>query len=97
MPLSLIYTDFSHFGIYLFKEKGIGSVINNLIDQGFLIQINNEYLEITAKGKYMYNNLYSKPLLDDVRDPFDFFFEQNYEFDSLKYRKQDLLQKYSNN
>ncbi|MFX1309070.1 MAG: cation transporter [Promethearchaeota archaeon] len=91
-----IYTDFSHFGIYLFIEKGIGFVINNLIDQGFLIQINNEYLEITAKGKYMYNNLYSKPLLDDVRDPFDFFFEQNYEFDSLKYRKQDLLGKYSN-
>ena len=89
-----IYTEFSHFGLYLFKEKGIGSIIKNLLDQEFIIQKNGEDLKITAKGKYMYTNLYSKPLLDDVRDPFDFFFEQNYEFDSLKYRKQELLENY---
>ena len=89
-----IYTEFSHFGLYLFKEKGIGLVINNLIKQGILLQKNGEFVEITAKGKYMYDTLYSKPLLDDVKDPFDFFFEQNNEFDSLKYRKQELLEKY---
>ncbi|MFX0077517.1 MAG: cation transporter, partial [Candidatus Hermodarchaeota archaeon] len=70
-----IYTEFSHFGLYLFKEKGIGSIIKNLLGDGFLIQKNGEYLKITAKGKYMHTNLYSKPLLDDIKDPFDFFFE----------------------
>ncbi|MFX1329046.1 MAG: cation transporter [Promethearchaeota archaeon] len=91
----LIYTDLSHFGLYPFKEEGISSIIHNLIDLGILIQLNGDYIKITEKGKYMYENLYSKPLLEDIRDPFDFFFEQKYDFDSLNNRKQELLDKYS--
>lgn len=93
----LIYTDLSHFGLYLFNEEGIGSIIHNLIDLDVLIQFNGDNIKITEKGNYMYENLYSKPLLDDIQDPFDFFFEQNYDFDSLKYRRQELLENYSRN
>jgi len=93
----LIYTDLSHFGLYLFKEEGIISIINNLIDLGLLSQSNGENVKITEKGEYLYENLYSKPLLDDIKDPFDFFFEQKYDFDSLKNRKQVLLEKYPKN
>jgi len=92
-----IYTDFSNFGLYLFKVKGIHSIINELIDNELLTKSNEGAIKITQKSKFMFDNLYSKPLLDDVKDPFDFFFEQKYDFDSLKYRKQDLLEKYSNN
>ncbi len=93
----LIYTDLSHFGLYLFKEEGIGSIIHSLIDLDVLIQFNGDNIKITEKGNYMYENLYSKPLLDDIQDPFDFFFEQNYDFDSLRHRKQELLENYSKN
>ncbi len=93
----LIYTDLSHFGLYRFKEKGISSIIQNLIDLGISIQFNGDNIKITEKGIYMYENLYSKPLLDDIRDPFDFFFEQKYDFDSLNHRKQELLENYSRN
>jgi len=93
----LIYTDLSHFGLYLFKEEGIISIINNLIDLGLLSQSNGENVKITEKGEYLYENLYSKPLLDDIKDHFDFFFEQKYDFDSLKNRKQVLLEKYPKN
>ncbi len=93
----LIYTELSHFGLYSFKEEGIGSIIYNLIDIGILIQINDDNINITEKGNYMYENLYSKPLLDDIKDPFDFFFEQKYDFDSIKNRKQELLENYSRN
>ena len=55
---------------------------------------NRNTVNLTEKGKYMYENFYSKPLLDNIKDPFDFFFEQNYDFDSLKYRKQEILEKY---
>ncbi|MFX1349180.1 MAG: cation transporter [Promethearchaeota archaeon] len=90
-----IYTDLSHFGLHTFKEEGLASIINNLIDLGLLIQINSNNIKITEKGNYMYENLYSKPLLDDIKDPFDFFFEQKYDFDSLINRKQELLENYS--
>ncbi|MFX1304884.1 MAG: cation transporter [Promethearchaeota archaeon] len=93
----LIYTELSHFGLYSFKEEGIGSIIYNLIDIGILIQIDDDNINITEKGNYMYENLYSKPLLDDIKDPFDFFFEQKYDFDSIKNRKQELLENYSRN
>ncbi|MFX0178536.1 MAG: cation transporter, partial [Candidatus Hodarchaeota archaeon] len=93
----LIYTELSHFGLYPFKEEGIDSIIYNLIDLGFLIQFNGDDIKITKKGNYMYENLYSKPLLDDIKDPFDFFFEQKYDFDSIKNRKQQLLENYSRN
>ncbi|MFW9901242.1 MAG: cation transporter [Candidatus Thorarchaeota archaeon] len=93
----LIYTDLSNFGLYIFKEEGLASVINNLIDLGLLIQINSNNIKITEKGIYMYENLYSKPLLEDIKDPFDFFFEQKYDFDSIMNRKQELLDKYSIN
>jgi len=92
-----IYTNFSNFGLYLFKVKGIQSIINELIDNDLLTQSNDGTIKITEKGNFMFENLYSKPLLDDVKDPFDFFFEQKYDFESIKYRKQDLLEKYSSN
>ncbi len=92
----LIYTDLSHFGLHTFKEEGLATIINNLIDLGILVQINSNNIKITEKGNYMYENLYSKPLLDDIKDPFDFFFEQKYDFDSLMNRKQELLEKFSN-
>ncbi|MFW9939343.1 MAG: cation transporter, partial [Candidatus Thorarchaeota archaeon] len=94
---SKIYTDFSHFGLYLFKEKGLSSIIKNLIDEDILNQQDMNFLRMTEKGKYMFDNLYSKTLLDDIKDPFDFFFEQNYNFESLKYRKQVLFEDYKEN
>ncbi len=94
---NLIYTDLSHFGLYLFKEEGLGFIIHNLIDLGVLIQNDGDNVQITEKGEYMYENLYSKPLLDDIKDPFDFFFEQKYDFDSLMNKKQELLEKYTRN
>ena len=89
-----IYTNFSYFGLYLFKEKGITSVIKNLINQGLLRMENNNTVKLTEKGKYMYEMFYSEPLMENIKDPFDFFFEQNYDFDSLRHRKLEVLQKY---
>ncbi len=51
-------------------------------------------VKMTEKGRYMYEKFYSKPLMEDIKDPFDFFFEQNYDFDSLRHRKQGILEKY---
>lgn len=88
-----IYSEFSHFGLFLFKEKGISNIINSLIDNN-LLQENHGILNVTKKGKYLYDVFYSKPLLDDIKDPFDFFFEQNYEFNTLKKRKKEILEDY---
>jgi hypothetical protein len=55
---------------------------------------NNNTVKLTEKGKYMYEMFYSEPLMENIKDPFDFFFEQNYDFDSLRHRKQEILQKY---
>ena len=88
-----IYSEFSHFGLFLFKEKGISNIINSLIDNN-LLQENHGILNVTKKGKYLYDVFYSKALLDDIKDPFDFFFEQNYEFNTLKKRKKEILEDY---
>ncbi len=89
-----IYTSFSYIGLYIFKEKGINSVVKNLINDGLLSEKKHNAIKMTIKGKYMYEKFYSEPLMEDIKDPFDFFFEQNYDFDSLRNRKQLILQKY---
>lgn len=43
---------------------------------------------------YFYEHLYSKELLKDLRDPFDFFFEQQISFDSIKLRKLEILENF---
>ena len=89
-----IYTSFSYFGLYIFKENGINSVIKTLINNDLLSEENHNMVKLTEKGKYMYEKFYSEPLMENIKDPFDFFFEQNYDFDNLRHRKQDILQKY---
>jgi hypothetical protein len=91
-----IYTSFSYFGLYIFKEHGISSVVNELIDNGILSK-HNRIIKLTEKGLYMYENFYLKPLIEDIKDPFDLFFEQNYDFDSLRHRKSEILANYQNN
>jgi len=91
-----IYTNFSYFGLYIFKENGINSVIKNLINNGLLSEENQNMVKLTEKGRYMYIEFYSEPLIENIKDPFDFFFEQNYDFDSLRHRKQEVLKKYEN-
>jgi len=87
-----IYSEFTHFGLYLFQEKGIVFVVNKLLDQKVLILSKEKILALTEKGKYLYQNFYSKQLLEDIVDPFDFFFEYEYDIDSLFRRKRELLQ-----
>jgi len=92
-----IYTNFSHFGLYIFKEHGIDSVVKDLIDKGLLSEEKDKFVELTEKGIYMYKNFYAKSLMEDIKDPFDLFFEQNYDFDSLRHRKLEILEKFVNN
>lgn len=92
----VIYTEISYLGLYIFKEKGINSVIKGLIKDALLIERKKDIIELTEKGEYMYENFYSKPLMEDIKDPFDFFFEQDYDFDSLRQRKLQLLENYPN-
>ncbi|MFX1558708.1 MAG: hypothetical protein ACFFC9_15760, partial [Promethearchaeota archaeon] len=92
-----IYTNFSYMGLYIFKENGVDSVIKSLILDHLLKEENDNKVNLTEKGKYMYEFFYSEPLMEDVKDPFDFFFEQNYDFDSLRHRKEQILQKYLKN
>lgn len=89
-----VYTSFSYFGLFLYKERGISSVVQNLIDNGILTQNKEGYIGITDKGSFMYENFYSKPILEDIKDPFDFFFEETYDFDSLKQLKNEKLEIY---
>ena len=87
-----VYTEFAYFGLYLYKEKGIESMIQELIDNGLLIQTNSSFLKVSQKGEYYYEQFYSKQLLEDVRDPFDFFFEEKGGFDTLEWRKKELVE-----
>jgi hypothetical protein len=87
-----VYTEFTYFGLYLFKEKGIASVINDLLNEKYLALSKNGLLILTDKGEYFYEHLYSKELLKDLKDPFDFFFEQQLGFDSIKSRKLEILE-----
>ncbi|MFW9936979.1 MAG: cation diffusion facilitator family transporter [Candidatus Thorarchaeota archaeon] len=89
-----IYTNFSYMGLYIFKENGVDSVIKSLILDHLLQEENDNKVNLTEKGKYMYENFYSEPLMEDIKDPFDFFFEQNYDFDSLRHRKELIFEKY---
>lgn len=91
-----VYTSFSYFGLYMFKEHGISSVISELIDTNILSE-KDGIIKLTQKGLYMYENFYLKPLIEDIKDPFDLFFEQNYDFDSLRHRKSEILERYLNN
>ncbi|MFX0068820.1 MAG: cation diffusion facilitator family transporter [Candidatus Hodarchaeota archaeon] len=86
-----VYSEFSHFGLYLFEEKGIDSAVKKLIDDKFFRKSPEETLLITDKGKEMYELFYSETLLEDVKDPFDFFFEHSHDFDSMKHRKKMVL------
>ena len=90
-----IYTSFAHFGLYFYKDSGIDSVINNLIKQSILMENKVGIIELTEKGAYLYEEFYSKPILEDIKDPFDFFFEESYDFDSLRQKKLKILEKYS--
>lgn len=87
-----IYSEFAYFGLFLFKEKGIASVIKDLLNENFLSLYNERFLKLTNKGIYFYENLYSKELLKDLKDPFDFFFEQQISFDSIKMRKLEIIE-----
>ena len=90
-----VYSDFSHFGLYIYKEHGIDTVIRELIQVDILKEDEKqEIISLTDKGLYLYENFYSKPILEDIKDPFDFFFEENYDFDSLRNIKQEILEKY---
>jgi len=89
-----IYTEFAHFGLYLFREKGIVFVINKLLDQKILNLSKEKTLAITEKGKYLYEEFYSRQLLEDIVDPFDFFFEYEYDIRNLFRRKRELLKKF---
>ncbi len=89
-----VYTEFAYFGLYLFKEKGIVSVINDLLNENLLSLSEKGFLALTNKGRIFYERLYSKELLSDLKDPFDFFFEQQISFDSIKSRKLEILEQF---
>jgi hypothetical protein len=89
-----VYTEFAYFGLYLFKQKGIISVINDLLNEKLLSISKEKVLTVTKRGRYFYEHLYSKELLRDLKDPFDFFFEQQISFDSIKYRKLEILENF---
>ena len=56
--------------------------------------ISSGYIDITNKGLFMYENFYSKPILEDIKDPFDLFFEETSDFDSLRRLKNEKLEVY---
>jgi hypothetical protein len=89
-----IYSNFAHFGLYIFQEIGIAFVINKLRDQKIIDLPKNKLLVITEKGKHLYEEFYSKQLLEDIVDPFDFFFEYDYDIRSLFRKKRELLKKF---
>ena len=90
-----VYTNFSHFGLYIYKEHGIDTVIKELIQDNILKEEEKQgNISLTDKGLYFYENFYSKPILEDIKDPFDFFFEENNDFDSLRHIKQEISENY---
>ncbi len=89
-----VYTEFASFGLYLFKEKGVISVINDLLHENFLSLSKEGLITLTKKGEYFYDHLYSKELLKDLKDPFDFFFEEQISFDSIESRKLEILENF---
>ncbi|MFX1390024.1 MAG: cation transporter [Promethearchaeota archaeon] len=89
-----VYTEFAHFGLYLFEQKGIIPVIVDLINENHISLSKGGYIALTKRGAYFYNHLYSKELLKDLKDPFDFFFEQQISFDSIKAKKLEIMEKF---
>ncbi len=89
-----VYSEFASFGLYLFKENGIKTVINDLLNENYLSISKQGTLNLTEKGRFFYEHLYSQEILKDLKDPFDFFFEQQLGFDSIKLRKLEILEKY---
>ncbi len=89
-----VYSEFAFFGLYLFKDRGIISVINDTLNEDYLSVSKKGTLNLTEKGKFFYDHLYSQEILKDLKDPFDFFFEQQLGFDSIKLRKLEILEKY---
>ncbi len=89
-----IYSEFAHFGFYIFQEKGIVFVIKKLLDQKMINLSKEEILAITKKGNYLYEEFYSRQLLEDIVDPFDFFFEYEYDIHGLFRRKKELIKKF---
>lgn len=62
-----------------------------LVEDGLFGQLAVGVLKITGKGRKMYGFFYSKPLLEDAKDPFGFFFEKNCKFGNLMNRKRVAL------
>ncbi|MFX1574481.1 MAG: cation diffusion facilitator family transporter [Promethearchaeota archaeon] len=89
-----VYTEFAYFGLYIFKEKGIIPVINDLLNEKLLSLSENGFLNLTKRGGYFFEHLYSKELLTDLKDPFDFFFEQQISFDSIQSRKLEIIENF---
>jgi hypothetical protein len=89
-----IYSEFAHFGLYLFESKGILFILDELVKEGLIALRNKQSLEITGKGLYAFEEFYSGQLLEDVQDPFDFFFEHDYDLQKLYRRKQEVLLNY---
>jgi hypothetical protein len=90
-----VYTSFSHFGLYIYKEHGIDTVIKELIQDNILKEEEKQgNISLTDKGLYFFEKFYSKPILEDIKDPFDFFFEENNDFDSLRHIKQEISENY---
>ena len=89
-----VYSSFSYFGLYIYKEHGVNAVVQNLIDNGFLETNEEGYIHVTNKGSFIYETFYSKPILEDIKDPFDLFFEETYDFDSLRLLKTEKLEIY---
>ena len=92
-----IYSEFAHFGLYLFEDKGISFILDALIDEGLLIISEENIVKLTEKGNYVFEEFYSGRLLEDVQDPFDFFFEHDYDLRRLYDRKKEVLKNYEEN
>ena len=91
-----IYTEFSYFGLYFFKENGLSIIIKKLVKEGILIQSASDIISASEKGKKFYITLYSGRLIEDVKDPFDFFFDTHHEVGDIKYKKMKFLENYEN-
>ena len=89
-----IYSEFSHFGLHIYKEEGITQIVNYLLKQEFLTISKEKLIDITEKGKYLYEFFYSGQLIEDVKDPFDFFFEHRHDTINILNRKKELIQKF---
>jgi len=91
-----IYGKFSHFGLYSYKENGLMQVIKYLLKKEFLTILEDRSISITEKGEFIYKYFYSGQLLEDIKDPFDFFFEHRHDTLNLLNKKKEIIQKFNN-